>query len=300
MAYGIGVVVVVYCLIHYYRHTPSPGKAVAVLGVAAVIMAARGDEMGHPEKVMWMSLVFALLFVEIRALNNDKLESEKRQAATLREERQHFSEVGDGIKAAMRTGQQQFQQTLSDNQTKFAAVMDRTQNILRSTEKTADTASHAVEALTGGKSYPLAGISYNLQDMSHLGLYGLFAGKRETDAGSFRYDVSKMEPTHFRPFEPGGVCFLPYFKEIGETFSGDSSAIYQVPAQLWNVTLVPSKDGLVNHYKINMRTNTNGQFVECLDIRASSCLGKFHWDARTTVWRSDSFVVYTQDWPKCN
>jgi hypothetical protein len=275
--------------------------------VAAGIMALRSEISPH-QKWLWLVCLLAFAFIEIRAIKNDKdardtaqALREKAQQSALQEERQNFAGIGSGIRDAIRQSQQQFDQTLSDNREKFEATMGRTQKILKSTENTADTASHAVEALTGGKSYPLAGISYNLQDMSRVGLYGLFIGKRESDAGSFRYDVSKMEPTHYRPFEPAGVCFLPYFKDSGgETFSGDSSAIYQVPAQLWNVALVPSKDGSVNHYKISMRTNTNGQFVECLDIKASSCPGRFHWDTRTTVWRSDSFVVHSEDWAKCN
>lgn len=293
-------------IVYWYFRVPPVGYSVVAMTVAAGIMALRSEISPH-QKWFWLACLFALAFIEIRAINHDKDVRDKAQALrdkaqqyALQEERQNFAGIGGGIRDAIQQSQQQFNQTISDNQRKFEATMGRTQQIVRSTEKTADTASHAVEALTGGKSYPLAGISYNPQDMSRVGLYGLFVGKRETDAGSFRYDVSKMESTHVRPFEPAGVCFAPYFKETGGTFSGDSSAIYQVPAQLWNVILVPSTDGLINHYRINMRTKTNGQFVECLDIKASSCLGNFHWDTRTTVWRSDSFVVYSEDWPKCN
>jgi hypothetical protein len=265
------------------------------MAVAAALMALR-EEMRGRERSLWAVLLIVLAFIEIKAIKKDNASREEAQQHALAEERQHFSDIGDGIRDAIHTSQQQFQSTINDNQKKFDATMGRTRQILKSTEKAADTANHAVEAVTGGASYPLVGISYNPRDLSHIGLYGLFVKK--PDVGSFRYEVSEMESTHARPFEPQGVCFPPYFSPRGSTQSGDSGAIYQGVVQLWNVDLTPAKAG-VTHFRVNMTTNTGGQFVQCLDVRPSPCTKELQWETRVVIWRADGIVERSDEWPKC-
>jgi hypothetical protein len=51
---------------------PSPGKAVTALAVAAAAMSIRGEMRGK-EKAAWMLLLFALLAVELRSIDDDRL-----------------------------------------------------------------------------------------------------------------------------------------------------------------------------------------------------------------------------------
>jgi hypothetical protein len=66
----------------WFHWTPSPGKAVAALAVGATVMTFRG-ELGGLEKFCWTGVLFALLLIEVRAIDKDRAENNAAQ----REER---------------------------------------------------------------------------------------------------------------------------------------------------------------------------------------------------------------------
>jgi len=59
-------------------HTPSPGKAVAALAVVATVMTFRGELTGI-EKTFLTLVLFVLVFIEIRAIDNERADNEKKQ-----------------------------------------------------------------------------------------------------------------------------------------------------------------------------------------------------------------------------
>jgi hypothetical protein len=90
---------------------PAPGYAVAVMGVAAALMAARTKASGY-EKAGWMLVMFGLLFVE--TIRKDRLDNEWRQEQAHKEQKQNFTDIGVGLKAAIKESQQQFSATMSN------------------------------------------------------------------------------------------------------------------------------------------------------------------------------------------
>ncbi len=119
-------------------HIPSPAKAATVLAVIAAIMAYRGEPEGF-EKLFWTLVLFAFLFVELRAIDHkDQLDEIARQSAQASEAK-HFSDIGEGIKKQSRQSQQQFEATVEQQSKQFAATMKIEQQ--------------NVNQITGGKSY---------------------------------------------------------------------------------------------------------------------------------------------------
>ncbi len=92
----VGLLVILFLTVNYCIHTPAPGKSVTVLGLAALLMAIRG-ETGHAEKAVWMLIILVLLFVELRAIDKDRKENESRQVAVQAEEREKFKEMLDQL-----------------------------------------------------------------------------------------------------------------------------------------------------------------------------------------------------------
>jgi len=99
LGYLLIAVAVAVC-IRWYFHIPPPSYSVTFMAVAAGLMALR-PEMGGREKWLWTLVLFAFAVVEIRAINHDRNESEARQESFIKEQRQHFSDIGDGIKGAL-------------------------------------------------------------------------------------------------------------------------------------------------------------------------------------------------------
>src|SRR5260370_34277428 len=79
--------------VYWIYKRPSPGQAVAVLGVAAVVMAIRAERFTLPEKVAWIAVGFTLLYVEIRAIDRDREVHDREQAQIRSQEAQHFESI---------------------------------------------------------------------------------------------------------------------------------------------------------------------------------------------------------------
>jgi hypothetical protein len=78
-------------------HIPSPGKAVAALGVAAATMTILGAMRGG-EKLAWILILFGFLGTEFTSIDNERSAHEQEQQATRAEQLRHFNEIADGIK----------------------------------------------------------------------------------------------------------------------------------------------------------------------------------------------------------
>lgn len=147
---------------------PAPGYSVTVMGVAAALMAARTKATGY-EKAGWMLLMFALLFVELRAIRKDRLGSEAKQAQAEKDLKQNFSDIGEGIKVS-----------IAESDRNFAATMGKTNQVL--------------ENITGGDSFAyvspqnfsgdrFAGVVWNNGEQALSGLTLTIAHTSEPDWG---------------------------------------------------------------------------------------------------------------------
>jgi hypothetical protein len=76
--------------LYWSSHVPSPGEAVAALAVLAAIMTFRG-EIGGLEKFFWMLVLFAFLFMELRAIDKDRADYAREQGKIKAEKSKHFN-----------------------------------------------------------------------------------------------------------------------------------------------------------------------------------------------------------------
>lgn len=134
-ATGVVLLLTLYSLAAYwYFYVPMPGKAVAAIAVAAVIMTFRGRINGV-EKLLWMVVLFLLLFAEIRAIDRDRREYAQQQASARVEEQRNFQSV-------LKANQQEFQATADS----LRALISSGQQVHKLTEKVLNNA-------TGGDSF---------------------------------------------------------------------------------------------------------------------------------------------------
>src|SRR3990172_385969 len=136
---------------YWFIHVPPPGYAVAILGVVAIAMAV--NESMHPgEKVVWMIIVFALLIVELRAIDKDRQENQRQQSEILAEETRNFKAIIEGSEKNFRdilTNQQESHistmRVLVDSQRKqgieFEKMLTKQEHIIKRQEKLAESLS---------------------------------------------------------------------------------------------------------------------------------------------------------------
>jgi hypothetical protein len=92
-------------------HLPSPGKAVAALGVLATIIAFR-KSLGGVEKFICMILLILFLLLEFNSIDKDRADHDVQQARSLKEQ-------GDSFKKVLGNQQAGFKQTLDQEQMHF-------------------------------------------------------------------------------------------------------------------------------------------------------------------------------------
>jgi hypothetical protein len=123
---------------------PSPAKAATVLAVIAAIMAYRGEPEGF-EKLFWTLVLFAFLFVELRAIDYKEFLDKQTQAITKAAEDKQFTDIGTGITSGvqgiMAQNSLQFQHTVAQQSQQFDATMKKVQV--------------NINEVTGGNSYAI-------------------------------------------------------------------------------------------------------------------------------------------------
>jgi hypothetical protein len=113
---------------------PSPGKAVAALGVAAAVMTLLGEMKGL-EKSAWILILFGFLGVELSSINIERTANEEYQKEVRAEQLRHFKEIGDGIR-----------ESITDSEQEFNATMDRSNRIFEGVRDN-------INAVTGGSTF---------------------------------------------------------------------------------------------------------------------------------------------------
>lgn len=118
--------VIVFC-IYWQWHVPMPNKAVLLLGGVAAIMAL--VKMLPIHKALYIILIIWLMFTENRALNHDRTEFARDEAARRKEENKNFSNIGDSIsrnvQALLDHSNEQFRTTVRQQQAQFSTTMHK-------------------------------------------------------------------------------------------------------------------------------------------------------------------------------
>jgi hypothetical protein len=98
---------------HWEFHIPSPGKCIAMLAVAAVVMSLR-VEIEWKEKLAWILLVFGFLSLELTSIDTDRTINDAIRTAGRAQEAKDFSVIGERIEKSVQTGQRQFRATMDE------------------------------------------------------------------------------------------------------------------------------------------------------------------------------------------
>lgn len=138
---AIATALVFFGLWRFTDWLPSPGVSVAIIAFIAAAMSIHGEMSGY-HKAFWMVIIGAFLVLELLAIRHADVEQAKRQKEVLDEERQHFSDIADGIKGAIAQSQQQFDATMK----KTKILLDTTQTVNVLTERN-------LTNITGGSSF---------------------------------------------------------------------------------------------------------------------------------------------------
>jgi hypothetical protein len=103
----------------YPDHTPTVGYSIGVLAVVAAVMAALLDNLGALAKFSWIILLFGFLFVETRAIDEDKRKTTKE----LTDNFAHVSnQAADNFKGILEVEKNNFKDVLDNQQRHFSAM----------------------------------------------------------------------------------------------------------------------------------------------------------------------------------
>lgn len=157
-------------------------------------------------------------------------------------------------------------------------------------ERADAAAEHAVEAVTGGKSFPSVSVMFGASP--NIGLSAEL--NQAKDVGSFKYQIVQLAP----PQNGYEKAFCQAQKPIGNVWDGDSGPIQPQLFSVLPVTLTPTPQG-VTFYRVVMDYK-NGRYVQCLEVRPTICSepGVRRFDFRSDLWRRN-FVVFSEKWPDC-
>ena len=110
------------CVLAYWNWpSPNPlppGYAVTALAVAAAVMTLLGEMKGK-EKVAWIAVLFAFLFLELNSIKIERKTQEDIQKEARHEQLQQFEKIGSGI-----------EKSISESDRNFNATMGKTNQVL--------------------------------------------------------------------------------------------------------------------------------------------------------------------------
>lgn len=112
-------------LLYWYwcYHLPAPGKAVLALTVVAVIMTLVEMTAGH--KTLWLLLVFCLVSLENKSINQDRANYAHEQSEARKQEQKEFKAIASRLESV-----------ISQNESAFDATMKGIKSTLETSERT--------------------------------------------------------------------------------------------------------------------------------------------------------------------
>lgn len=225
---------------------PSPAKAASVLAVIAAIMPFRGEPEGF-EKFFWTIVLFAFLFMELRAIDHKEHVDEVQRQIARTQEAINFNAIGTGITAAINQSQTQFQKTTSQASSQFDATMNK--------------AGENLNHMTGGDSYPvITMLPIPLANtMNKMRVILTIAGKNPL------FDVEVNMRTLPQPKVLSATEFITNGREPGVITQLDAPSISPTRANMLPVPIEPSLSGQSDYRFTTVARN--GTFTETLHVR---------------------------------
>ena len=229
------------------------------MAVAAGLMALRPDMTGR-EKWLWTMVLFAFAGIEIRAINHDRNESENKEKAFIGEQRQHFSDIGDGIKTAIRQGSDHFDTTMHS----MAGIIETNTEILIKENK------NLVQTM-GGSGYPLFLPTFPSNNPSTNDLWPVkvFYPPRPSRESAPLVDVNvdiSVEPS--KSAKAGGVTpevietmFNPVHYNLGTIVRGVFNAPFQLQSgKRYQLVITTRRDSFVENINIDQSPSSPGGY----------------------------------------
>jgi hypothetical protein len=218
----------------------------------------------HVEKAFLLLLVGVFVIIEARAIRRDHFLYDEQESENCAKEAERFEKLLDSenssvakllshedenMRSILGNESRDFKRTLSQNQKELA------------------TANHAVEAITGGNSYPYVRLGFSSRDMSKVSLLAELHGTN--DAGWFSYEVDEVDNCPFTK--------SVYRAGLAKGATGFFRWMTTLP-----VMLEPSlAAGAVTRYRVGMDAR-NGVFLQCINLKLNPS---------KTGWDFDTFVV---------
>ena len=174
----------------YLGLPPYPGLAIGFLAFTAVIMTVRAEYFTKTEQAAWVIIAFVLFGIESKSIYQDRNENQTQQQEDRRIQQTQFAEV------------------LRQNEREFSKTMDANRKILAKTEQAADTATEAVDTMSGGNSFCYVEIGRSsdprvrevLPVVVVVGKYPLSdVTMRVVDYLAFKRDFSALLPSGLTP-----------------------------------------------------------------------------------------------------
>ena len=228
------------CCVWFWFWPPLPGVAVTVLGGAAAILTFR--EMQNTHKFLATLAIFALMGIELRDIRGDRVKLDAAQTQALKENRDGFDTIANGLKTAIKNSQQQFDATIK-----------RSDAIAT---KTAEAASFA----SGGNSFPVV-TAYVVTQNSGVMQLGFSLSKQG------KYPLYDLVVSVGRPYQTS-----PTSTSLeGTTFRSDEYNYLNKPLLF---QALPSES--VAYYTASMWAR-NGNWEEVIEARRIGSHFVFRW-----------------------
>jgi hypothetical protein len=102
--------------LYWKYYPPTSGKGALAFALAATIMPLFWERITPFAKMAWVGMLFALLFIEYRAIDQDHQESEKAQQLEL-------TRIGAGFQSVLQQQQTDFRNVIGNEERQFDATM---------------------------------------------------------------------------------------------------------------------------------------------------------------------------------
>ncbi len=142
-------------VLYWFQFTPAPNIAMGVLTLATVVMALR-DERSRLERVVWIVVAGALFFIEMNAINKDRVQHDEERI----EQQARLTSV------------------FVRSQAQFSETLRSIGSVANTAKESVKTAQESIKTMTGGDSYCWLAFSYVepnqlLFSAVHVGSYPL-------------------------------------------------------------------------------------------------------------------------------
>ena len=215
---------------YWYWIPPVPNKAVLAVAVAAVVMTL--SEMKPPHKALWLVIVFALAFIETKAIDKERKDSEQERAETRRKENEEFQGIASGINSA-----------IDQSQREFGVTMKRSDRVLALQGRELTGITKTIDTFTGSESYAY---------LAYVPMQGFLAFAHKGDYPL--YGVS----ARIADLDRTSASFIGVTVAVGDMIKGHASML-QIPNG------VPLQG---DHFNANIFFNArNGDWVQLLRER---------------------------------